>query len=225
MAIDTQGSGFLTRTWRRLTSPSARWSVLALVIIGVLLGAVGVIGTQVMVAYTGTNEFCGGRVFSWWVAGDKEERAFASRIGVQAGCPTATFPIPTPIALVQGRAGVKNVNGEIRGGTDRSSEGTRAWPSWSGRNSEAIPPTATCHVLRRRSWPSKSSRRCQGRKAANKTCRLPYGHRAHAHPWRRLPESWPPIERPGEIPEPKAGAAAHHCASARSHARTHLTSG
>ena len=53
--------------WRRLlTTPSATWSVLALAIVGVLIGAAGVIGTQVMVAVTGTNEFCSTQLSLGW---------------------------------------------------------------------------------------------------------------------------------------------------------------
>ena len=54
----TESRSWIGRLWHRLTTPSARWSVLALVVIGLLVGAGGVIGTQVMVAATGTNAFC-----------------------------------------------------------------------------------------------------------------------------------------------------------------------
>jgi hypothetical protein len=47
--------GLIARTWRRLKSPSARWSVLALVGLGFAAGAVAIIGTQVMVEVTGTE--------------------------------------------------------------------------------------------------------------------------------------------------------------------------
>ena len=45
----TDRSGMLGRAWRGLSTPSARWSVLALVVVGLLIGAGGVVGTQVMV--------------------------------------------------------------------------------------------------------------------------------------------------------------------------------
>ncbi|MEO8346326.1 MAG: hypothetical protein ABI607_11595 [Betaproteobacteria bacterium] len=50
-------SGLLARARHGLATPSARWSVLALVIVGLLIGAGVTITTQVMVAATGTNEF------------------------------------------------------------------------------------------------------------------------------------------------------------------------
>lgn len=51
---DSSRPGFITRAWRALTSPSARWSVLALVVPGIVIGAGGVILTDVMVKQTGT---------------------------------------------------------------------------------------------------------------------------------------------------------------------------
>ena len=49
--------GAFRRAWRWLFSPSPRWSVFALLAIGLLIGALGVIGTGVAVAVTGTSEF------------------------------------------------------------------------------------------------------------------------------------------------------------------------
>ena len=55
---ETRGRpGVIARTWQRLRSPSARWSVLALVATGFVVGAIAIIGTQVMVHVTGTDEF------------------------------------------------------------------------------------------------------------------------------------------------------------------------
>src|SRR5690242_7677687 len=77
--------GAIARTWRRLTSPSARWSVLALVVVGLVIGAGGVVATQLMVAATGTNDFCGGACHSMqWVAKEYTSSAHASnRTGVR----------------------------------------------------------------------------------------------------------------------------------------------
>jgi len=44
MSSDSQG-GFIRRTWHRLRSPSARWSVLALVVVGALIGFAATVGT------------------------------------------------------------------------------------------------------------------------------------------------------------------------------------
>ena len=59
----------LKRAWHRLRGPSTRWSVLALVTLGLVVGAIATIGTQVMVHVTGTDEFCGAACHSMqWVA-------------------------------------------------------------------------------------------------------------------------------------------------------------
>src|SRR4029077_19470628 len=80
--------------WQRLTSPSARWSVLALLIVGLLIGAGGVIATQVMVAETGTNEFCGGACHSMqWVAQEYKQSVHSTnRTGMRAGCHDCHIP-------------------------------------------------------------------------------------------------------------------------------------
>ena len=56
---DAGKGGVVRRFFGWLFSPSARWSVFALVVVGLVVGVVGVIGTQVAVAMTGTDEFCG----------------------------------------------------------------------------------------------------------------------------------------------------------------------
>ena len=53
MAIEPQGRGGL---WRRLTRPSMHWSVLTLLIIGIIVGGAATVGTVVMVEATGTDE-------------------------------------------------------------------------------------------------------------------------------------------------------------------------
>ena len=181
MAIDTQGNGFLARTWRRLTSPSARWSVLALVIIGIVLGAVGVIGTQVMVAYTGTNEFCGGACHSMqWVAGEyKKSGHFANRTGVQAGCHNCHIPHSYPELLwYKAKAGVKDAIGEMRGviGTEEKFKKERARMAklvWAEFRENDSANCRTCHVFtpevlaKQKEFAQKMH---PGRKAENKTC-------------------------------------------------------
>ena len=47
---DAKRSGAIRRTLRWLFSPSARCSVFALVLVGLVIGAVGVIGAQVAAA-------------------------------------------------------------------------------------------------------------------------------------------------------------------------------
>ena len=74
--------GTLRRAWHRLRSPSARWPVLALVAVGAVVGALAIIGTQVMVHVTGTDEFCGGACHSmqWEEKFNNERMHMATQI-------------------------------------------------------------------------------------------------------------------------------------------------
>jgi nitrate/TMAO reductase-like tetraheme cytochrome c subunit len=113
-----KGPGFLKRTWHWLRTPSAKWSVLALLVAGFVIGAVGVIGTQVMVAVTGTNEFCGGACHSMeWVAKEYHESThYLNDKGVQAGCHNCHIPHDYPALLIyKTKAGIKDVIGEMAG--------------------------------------------------------------------------------------------------------------
>jgi nitrate/TMAO reductase-like tetraheme cytochrome c subunit len=104
--------------WKRLSTPSARWSVLALVIVGVIIGAAGVIGTQVMVAVTGTDQFCGGACHSMqWVALEhKQSIHSANASGVHAGCHDCHIPDRYPELLwYKAKAGIHDVIEEVRG--------------------------------------------------------------------------------------------------------------
>ena len=147
--------------WKRLTSPSARWSVLALLIIGLLIGAGGVIATQVMVAVTGTNEFCGGACHSMqWVAQEyKQSGHSANRTGVTAGCHDCHIPHRYPALLFyKAKAGIKDVIGEMRGviSTKRrriSSAGSRRPPGGTPGLSRAA------RSFRLRPWPDGGSAR------------------------------------------------------------------
>jgi len=116
-----QRPGFFRRVWRGLATPSARWSVLALVIVGIVIGAVGVIGTHVMVNATGTNEFCSSACHSMqWVAAEWRQSGHAvNRTGVSAGCHDCHIPHSYPQVLwYKAKAGIKDAIGEARGVID-----------------------------------------------------------------------------------------------------------
>ena len=115
---DAQRRGFVSRLWRRLSTPSARWSVLALVVIGLAIGAGGTIATQVMVAATGTNEFCGGACHSMqWVAQEyRQSGHHVNRTGVGAGCHDCHIPHAYPELLwYKAKAGLHDAIQEARG--------------------------------------------------------------------------------------------------------------
>ena len=147
--------GIIGRAWQRLTSPSARWSVLALVGLGLVLGAVGVIGTQVMVAVTGTNEFCGGACHSMqWVASEyRQSGHHVNRTGVAAACHDCHIPHTYPALLwYKAKAGAKDVFGEMRGvisteekfNKERARMAESVWAEYKTNNSANC---RTCHVF------------------------------------------------------------------------------
>ncbi|MEO8304763.1 MAG: NapC/NirT family cytochrome c [Betaproteobacteria bacterium] len=113
-----EGRGAVRRLWTWLTKPSATLSVLALAIAGIVIGAGGVIATQVMVAQTGTNEFCGGACHSMqWAAKEYRESIHAvNSKGVKAGCHDCHIPHAYPALLwYKAKAGIKDAIGEARG--------------------------------------------------------------------------------------------------------------
>jgi nitrate/TMAO reductase-like tetraheme cytochrome c subunit len=115
--VPSQG-GFFYRLWKRLSTPSARWSVLALVVVGLLIGAGSVVGTQVFVAATGTNEFCGGACHSMqWVAQEYSQSGHHTNgTGVSAGCHDCHVPDRYPRLLwYKAQAGVHDAIQEARG--------------------------------------------------------------------------------------------------------------
>jgi nitrate/TMAO reductase-like tetraheme cytochrome c subunit len=116
MAEEQQG--FIGRLWARLTSPSAKWSVLALVVVGLVIGGGGVIATQVMVRVTGTNAFCGSACHSmqWVYAEYKQSGHHVNRTGVQATCHDCHIPHSYPQLLwYKAKAGTHDAIAEFRG--------------------------------------------------------------------------------------------------------------
>lgn len=111
--------GLIKRTWRRLTSPSARWSVLSLIVIGILIGAAGVIGTDAMVKATGTVEFCGGACHSmraFTLPEYKQSAHYANASGVVATCSDCHVPHRYPEKLwYKAKAGIRDIVQESRG--------------------------------------------------------------------------------------------------------------
>jgi nitrate/TMAO reductase-like tetraheme cytochrome c subunit len=151
---DTQpGGGWWSRTWRSLLSPSARWSVLALVVVGVVIGFAATVGTQIMVKLTGTNAFCGGACHSMqWVAKEHAESPHGvNRTGVHAGCHDCHIPPHYPELLwYKAVAGTRDVIGELRGviatqelfEKERPRMAQRVWDEFKADNSRNC---RTCH--------------------------------------------------------------------------------
>jgi nitrate/TMAO reductase-like tetraheme cytochrome c subunit len=116
---DAKPPGPIRRALRWLFSPSARWSVFALVVVGLVIGAVGVIGTQVAVAVTGTDQFCGTTCHSheqFVYPEHKLSSHYNNRVGVRAMCVDCHVPHNYPAKLiVKTEKGIADAYAEIRG--------------------------------------------------------------------------------------------------------------
>jgi cytochrome c-type protein NapC len=111
--------GPLRRFVRWLFSPSPSMSVFWLMLIGLAIGAFVVIGGQVAVAVTGTNEFCGTACHShaqFVYPEYKQSVHYTNRTGVRAGCSDCHVPHDYPAKLFyKARAGLRDGIAEMRG--------------------------------------------------------------------------------------------------------------
>ena len=108
------------RFFGALLEPSTRFSVLALLVLGIALGSAGVIGTQVAVHATGTNEFCVSCHEMTTARDEYHETAhFSNRSGVRAGCSDCHIPHGYPEKLwVKALSGTKDIFGHLIGVID-----------------------------------------------------------------------------------------------------------
>ena len=151
---DANPPGAVRRAWRWLFSPSARWSVFALLLTGLVIGAIGVIGTQVAVHLTGTDEFCGTTCHSHaqFVYPEHQQTAhYNNRTGVRAMCVDCHVPHAYPAKLFyKAKVGIRDAWAEIRGtiSTKEKFERERwrlaneVWDEMRENNSENC---RTCH--------------------------------------------------------------------------------
>jgi len=146
-----------------------------------VIGAVGVIGTQVMVVKTGTNEFCGTACHSmqWVYAEYKQSVHFANPSGVHATCHDCHIPHDYPEVLwYKAKAGIRDAIGEMRGviSTEekfkkaRTALAERVWAEFKTNDSANC---RTCHdftpaVIAAQS--EKAQTRHTNRMKDNKTC-------------------------------------------------------
>lgn len=116
---DSNDPGVVRRAVRWLFSPSARWSVFVLLLAGLLVGAVSVIGTQVALAATGTDAFCGTTCHSHQKFVYPEHQAsahYANRSGVRAMCVDCHVPHSYPAKIFyKARVGITDAYAELRG--------------------------------------------------------------------------------------------------------------
>lgn len=111
--------GVIRRLWRWLFSPSARLSVFVLLLLGLVGGATAVIGTQVAMAVTGTDEFCGTTCHShakFVYPEHKLSGHYANRTGVRAQCTDCHVPHEYPHKLFyKAKAGITDALAELKG--------------------------------------------------------------------------------------------------------------
>lgn len=111
--------GLVRRFFRWLFSPSARWSVFALLLVGAIAGAAAIVGTQVAVAITGTDDFCGKACHSheqFVYPEHKLSSHYGNRTGVRAMCTDCHVPHSYPTKLIyKAKAGITDAIAEARG--------------------------------------------------------------------------------------------------------------
>lgn len=160
--VDSSRGGIIRRTWRSLTSPSARWSVLALLLVGIAIGFAAVVGTQVMVYVTGTDKFCGTTCHShekWVSLEHKQSVHMVNRTGFRAGCHDCHIPHDYPAVLwYKAKAGTRDVIAEMQGilSTKEKFEKERlrmakhVWDEYKANDSRAC---RGCHQLSKEMLP------------------------------------------------------------------------
>jgi len=151
----TPKPGLIRRLFGWLFTPSARWSVFALLLVGLVVGAVGVVGTQVAVAVTGTNEFCGNACHSHTKFVYPEYKVSvhgSNRTGVQATCSDCHIPHSYPTKLLyKANAGIRDGIAEMQGviSTQEKFE-ARRWEManhvWDEMRADNSANCRTCHT-------------------------------------------------------------------------------
>ena len=153
MAETPDRGNIVGRSWRRLRRPSTRWSVLTLLVLGIIVGFAMTAGTQAMVHATGTDQFCSTACHSMqWVAKEHRESVHGvNRTGVAAECHDCHIPHHYPeILWYKTKAGIKDAIGEMRGviSTEEKFKAERArmaqhvWDEFKANDSRNC---RTCH--------------------------------------------------------------------------------
>uniref|UniRef100_UPI003340AA43 NapC/NirT family cytochrome c n=1 Tax=Castellaniella defragrans TaxID=75697 RepID=UPI003340AA43 len=144
--------GFLRRIWRASRRPSAKWSVLSLLVIGFLGGAVFLGGFQTTLGMTNKLEFCIGchemrdNVYQEY----KKTIHYSNRSGVRATCPDCHVPHELGPTIVRKIKASKEVWGKLIGTIDtpekfqahRMAMATSEWARMEANNSQEC---RNCH--------------------------------------------------------------------------------
>ena len=160
--------------WRRLFGflfrPSARLSVLVLLLLGIGLGSAAVIGTQVAVHVTSTNEFCVGcHEMNTPLVEYQDTIHYKNRSGVRTGCADCHNPHGYPEKLwVKAISGAKDIYGHYVGIIDTPEK-------FEARRLHM----ATSEQARMRKNDSAECRHCHDFKAMNPDKQKPFARKEH----------------------------------------------
>ncbi len=160
--------------WRRLFGflfrPSARLSVLVLLLLGIGLGSAAVIGTQVAVHVTSTNEFCVGcHEMNTPLVEYQDTIHYKNRSGVRTGCADCHNPHGYPEKLwVKAINGAKDIYGHYTGIIDTPAK-------FEARRLHM----ATSEQTRMRNNNSAECRHCHDLQAMNPDKQKPFARKEH----------------------------------------------
>ena len=111
-------AGSLRRIWLRLNSPSVTWSVLTLLIVGIVTGVSCVIVARVVTMQSESDAFCGSACHSMQRITQEYAKGahYANRTGMRVACHECHIPHDYPAALwYKAKAGVRDMIAEMRG--------------------------------------------------------------------------------------------------------------
>jgi len=109
----------IRRFFRWLFSPSARWSVFALLLVGVAAGTVMALSIHLAMSFTDRDDFCGTACHShekFVYPKHKTSIHYSNRTSVRAKCVDCHVPHTYPAKLIKkAKAGIRNIIAEARG--------------------------------------------------------------------------------------------------------------
>ena len=153
---------WLIRFWHALWSPSARWPLLALIIVGLVIGVAGSGMFAVTMHMTGTDEFCSSCHMNDVVPEWKQSVHYVNPAGLRAGCGDCHDP-SNPVGLVLRKfQGMNELWHQIRGtiSTPEKFEANRlrmAQTEWARMRGDNSQNCQNCHSLQQMKDPANVS--------------------------------------------------------------------
>ncbi len=153
--------GMLKRVGRWSMRPSARWPILALLAVGVVLGALATGGFAAAMHLTSTNQFCSSchadnAALEW-----RQSRHYANRVGFVAGCSDCHEPAALPARVARKVAAFSETWHQMLGtiATPAKYEAHRAEMAereWARQRASHSRECRTCHEPASFSYPDKA---------------------------------------------------------------------